>query len=656
MAKIAPYGTWESPITADSITQNSVSVQDTVVDPITSVIYHVERRPSEGGRSVLVKTEAKTDLFGEGWNCRTGVQEYGGAPAIVYGGTVYFSNFKDGRVYVLKEGGQPEAVTPESEVHRFADFAVHPVHTHLVATILEDHTNPVPEHVKTTLALINTKTKTVHPLLSGADFYAAPAFSPDGTRLAWQQWQHPDMPWEGGEVYVGEAKYDSDKDIVTVGGATLVAGKRGQASANYPFWVTNDAFIFTVDLSGFQNPWIYTVSTGKASPILSKPLDQEFSLPAWILGGSYGVVAHASEDPTKITVLFTAFHYGRSRLYLLTLHSGAIEELDCPYVTVASIRRVADGNVVFLGSKVDESPSIVHCTLKDYATPHFTSLTKGDSAAGVGSDFISKPLPITLTVPPNDEPLYVVYYPPTNPGYKASEGELPPGIVHVHGGPTSHGTQGLAMTQQYFTSRGWAWINVEYGGSSGHGRAYIERLKGNWGIVDTRDCVLAAQGLSKAPHNLVDPKRIVIRGGSSGGYTVLQTLCEYPTAFAAGTSLYGISDLKKLAEFTHKFESQYMAKLLGGFVSEIPEVYAERSPVNNASKIRSPLLIEQGSLDAVVPPGQAEDIVKSIKAIGGRVEYVVFEGEGHGWRKAETIKAALEKELSFYEQELHLKQ
>ncbi|THH26456.1 hypothetical protein EUX98_g7730 [Antrodiella citrinella] len=638
MVKTAPYGTWESPITAESIVQNSVRVDDVIVDPVTSAIYHIENRPNQGGRNVVVKTEDK----------------YGGAATKAYNGVVYFSNFKDGRVYAVKEGGQPEAITPESEVHRFADFAIHPTQNHLVVAILEDHTKPNPADVLTSLCFINTKTKTVHPLVSGADFYAAPSFSPDGKHLVWQQWYHPDMPWEGGEVHVSEVSYDATKDEVSVSNAKLVGGKRGQASATHPFWVNNDTFVFTVDTSGFQNPSLYTVSTGQAKPIISpKAIDEDFSLPGWTLGNAYGVVAHAGDDTTQCTLLYTAFREGRSRLYLLTLHSGAVEELVCPYVTIQSVRRVADGNIVFIGGKTDQSPALVQCSLKDYSTPHFTSLTAVKATSAPAAS-LSQPHSITLTV--EGQPLYVVYYPPTNVEYRGPEGELPPAVMNVHGGPTSHEVQGLNMTIQYFTSRGFAWIGVDYGGSSGHGRKYIERLKGNWGIVDTRDCVLAAQGLSSAPHTLIDAKRVVIRGGSSGGYTVLQALCEYPTTFAAGASLFGISDLVKLAEFTHKFESQYMAKLLGGFVDEIPEVYRERSPVNNASKIKSPLLIQQGILDAVVPPAQAEYIVKLIKANNGSVEYVVYEGEGHGWRKAETIKAALEKELHFYEGVLKLKQ
>jgi len=650
MVKVAPYGTWESPITADSIVQNSVSVDDVIVDPITSTIYHLETRPNEEGRSVLVKTEGAIDVFGEGWNSRTGVEEYGGASAKVYNGVIYFSNFKDGRVYTIKEGEQPEAVTPENEVHRFADFTIHPTHNHIVVAILEDHTKPVPADVKTTLCFINTKTKTVHPLISGADFYAAPAFSPDGNHLVWQQWYHPDMPWEGGEIHVGEMKYDASNDVVSVRGALRVGGKRNEASATHPFWVTSDTFIFTVDTSGFQNPWIYSVSAGVAKPIISpKPLDEDFSLPAWSLGNSYGALINDGDDAR---VLYTAFREGRSRLYLLTLHSGAAEELVCPYVIIQNVRRVSAGNVVFIGAKVDEGPALVYCNITDHAKPLFNKLTAAKDP-GTPSTFISRPQSMTLTV--DGQPLYLVYYPPTNPDYRAPDGELPPAIIGVHGGPTGHEMQGLDMTTQYFTSRGFAWIGVDYGGSSGHGRKYVERLNSNWGIVDTRDCVLAAEGLSKEPHNLIDAKRVLIRGCSSGGYIVLQALCDYPNTFAAGASLYGISDLKKLEEFTHKFESQYGRKLLGGFYKDVPEVYKARSPVYNANKIKSPLLIEQGSVDAVVSPAQAEDIVKSIGANGGNVEYVVYEGEGHGWRKAENIKAALEKELHFYVGVLDLK-
>ncbi|KAF7798100.1 hypothetical protein EIP86_009315 [Pleurotus ostreatoroseus] len=648
MSKVAPYGTWPSQLTADVIVQSASSVVELVVDPATSKIYHIESRPSEGGRNVLVQSEEGKDVFGKDWNCRTAVHEYGGAPAVVCDDKVYFSNFSDGRVYTLDatSGEEPKPVTPESKAHRYADLAVHPWYRHLLVAIQEDHTKPAPADVVNTLCLINTKTQQVATLVSGADFYGAPCFSPDGAHLAWQQWDHPDMPWEGGQVYIAGISAD-DKEI-RAKDVRHIAGRAGAVSAGYPLWTSNDSLVFTSDESGYQNPWIYTVSAGKAAPVLQTPVKEDFSSPAWRFGSAFGAVA----DNEGKMALYTALRDGRSVLYMVSLHCGTLEEIECPYTVVECVYRIVDRSMVFIGGKDDAPKSIVLCTLKDYAKPKYAEVKAAKRDLPEWS--VSKPLPMTLEVPPNKDPLYIVLYPPTSSGYKGPENELPPCIVNVHGGPTGMADQSFTLPKQFFTSRGFAWVDVNYGGSAGYGREYINRLAGTWGVVDVRDCVLAASILSKT-HKLIDPARTAIRGGSSGGFTVLAAACAYPDAFAAAVSNYGISDLFKLCEFTHKFESHYMEKLLGGTPDQIPEVYKERSPVFNADKIRTPLLILQGSLDAVVPPGQAEAIVKAIKDNNGRVDYVLFEGEGHGFRKSENMKAALEKELAFYEDVFGLK-
>ncbi|CAL1702735.1 unnamed protein product [Somion occarium] len=653
MPKVAPFGTWQSPITVDSLVESSVKVDNVIVDPITSTVYHVEKRPSEGGRSVLVRTEESVDVIGKEFNCRTGVHEYGGAAATVCDGVIYFSNFSDGRVYKLKEGDKPEPITPESSVYRFADFAVYPRQTRLLIAILEDHTKPDPADVVNTLCVIDTESRTISPLVSGADFYAAPTFSPNGSHFAWQQWSHPDMPWDGAEIHVATVLFKENGAGLALTGITHVAGKPLAISAADPIWISNETLLYTSDESGYQNPYVHSVSSAKSSPVLSNPITEDFSLPAWALGVRYG----AALDKAGNKVLFTALRDGRSHLYVLTLHCNVLEEISCPYVSISNVIRVADDNVVFVGAKINEPAQIVLCSLRDYSLPHYSALNSISSTSKVSlpAGLISKPQPMALLVPPNNDPLHVVCYPPTNPEYVGPEGEQPPCVVHVHGGPTGFQDQSLNMTTQFFTSRGWAWLNVNYGGSSGYGRKYIDRLYGQWGVVDVRDCALAASTLSKPPYSLIDPARTAIRGGSAGGFTVLATLCAYPDTFAAGTSMYGISDLKKLDDFTHKFEARNTEKLMGGSSSQIPEVYKERSPINNADRIKAPLLIEQGSVDAVVPPEQAEDIVKTIKSKGGHVEYVLFEGEGHGWRKAENIKAALAKELAFYEGVFKLK-
>ncbi|RPD61836.1 alpha/beta-hydrolase [Lentinus tigrinus ALCF2SS1-6] len=594
---------------------------------------------------VIVDTEKGEDVVGTEWNVRTAVHEYGGAPATAYEGVVYFSNVADGRVYKLEQGEQPEAVTPENKNYRYANISVHPQQNHLLVAILEDHTKPDPADVVNTLCVINTKDKTVSPLVSGADFYAKPCFTPDGTHIAWIQWFHPDMPWEGAEVCVADVQADGSS--LTLANTKVVAGKRIEVSVGYPAWASNDLLLFASDESGYYNPWKYSLSAGKASPVLQQPREEDYSEPMWILSYNYGVPL----DQDGKMALFSALKEGRNVLYLVSLQGGTVEELESPYVSISSVQRVTHDAVVFLGEKNDDGARTVLCNIKEYAKPKFTAL--GPQAASNDLPFprwyIPEPQSIALEVPGTGEPVHVLYYPPTNPEYAAPAGEQPPAIFSIHGGPTSRAKQGLDLRRQFFTSRGWAWVDVNYGGSSGYGRKYIKRLEGNWGIADVRDSVIAVQQLAAPPYSLIDPQRTAITGGSAGGYTVLKTLCSAPDAFAAGTSSYGISDFFKLAEFTHKFESQYLFKLIGGRPEEIPQVYRDRSPVFLADRIRAPLLVLQGSEDKVVPPNQAEGIVETVKKQGGRVEYVVFQGEGHGWRREENIRAALEKELSFYE-------
>ncbi|CDO77752.1 hypothetical protein BN946_scf184993.g15 [Trametes cinnabarina] len=645
MTIIAPYGTWSSPITADVILKSGAKDDEVFVDPITSTIYHIEQRPNEGGRAVIVDTEKGVDVVGKEWNVRSGVHEYGGAPAVAYDGVIYFSNFKDGRVYRTKDGSTPYPVTPENANYRYAKFAVHPQQPHLLVAIREDHTDDRPSAVVNILCLINVKEKTVAPLVEGADFYSHPCFTPDGKHIAWTQWFHPDMPWEGAEIHVADVQ--ADEHSLKLSNATHVAGKRIEVSTGYPVWASNDLLLFVSDESGYYNPWKFSVASGTASPVLSKPIDEDFAEPMWRLGWNFGVPL----DLEGRMALFTAVKEGRNILYLVSIRGGTLEELECPYVNVSCVQRVTYEAVVFQGQKHDEAGRVVLCNIKEYAKPKYTVVNAkaGEESIPFSRAYVSVPRSITLKVPETGEPVHVLYYPPTNPDFVAPEGEKPPAILSAHGGPTSRALPGLKLTIQYFTSRGFAWVNVNYGGSNGYGRKYIKRLEGKWGIVDVQDCAVAAQQLAAPSYSLIDPKRIAITGGSAGGYTVLMSLCTFPDLFAAGTSSFGISDLITLGQFTHKFESQYLFKLVGGTPEEVPEAYKERSPVKKADRIKAPLLVLQGSLDAVVPPNQAELIVSNIKKRGGYVEYIVFEGEGHGWRKAETIRAAIEKELSFYE-------
>ncbi|KAH9475568.1 Dipeptidyl peptidase family member 6 [Psilocybe cubensis] len=656
----APYGTWNSPITAEVITKGANSISEIIVDRVTSEVYHLETRPSEKGRSVLVHTNSNRDIVGPNWNVRTGVHEYGGAPAIVHDGVAYFSHYVDGRVYRVgvEDDSQPVPITPDNKPYRYASLDQHPTHPELLISILEDHTIDIPSEIVTTLVVINSATKTVEPLVSGADFYALAKFSPAGDKLAWIQWFHPDMPWEGGELHVADVVFSGDKTI-SIKNSKRVAGERGRISASYPAWANNDTLIFTTDESGYVNPWKFVRNT--ASPLFSTPIEEGFGQPLWILNFfPYVILGDRGE-----IVLFKASKDGRDVLYLFDLEKDSRPTpLPNPFVVIDNIRVVSAKNKVFVftGEKTNEKNSVIQCSISSLLDAEFLPLTASSSGEGdtpLSPRLVSEPQPFTLKAPPEGDPLHVVYYPPWNPNYSGSsiDGEKPPCIVNVHGGPTGLTEQGLRWSKQYFTSRGWAWLDVNYGGSSGYGRRYVERLNGKWGIVDVQDCTLAPQILASAPYNLIDSKRLIIRGGSAGGFTVLAALsiAKDVTTFAAATSLYGVSDLGKLAEFTHKFESRYLDHLVGGTVEEAPNLYKERSPIYHAERIVTPLLILQGEIDMVVPKGQAEAIYESIQSRGGVVEYKLYPGEGHGWRQEDNMRDALERELGFYERIFNLK-
>ncbi|KAF9644622.1 alpha/beta-hydrolase [Thelephora ganbajun] len=657
--KAAPYGTWSSPITSDAVVGNAIRISSIFTDPLTSSVYHVEVRPSEGGRCVVVDTNEGKDIFGPAWNARSRVQEYGGGAAIAYGGVVYFSDFSDLKVYAVdvEKGGEPIVVTPENKNHRFADFTVSPTHPHLLIAILEDHTHPCPSEVETSLILIDTSTRTVSPVVSGADFYASPRFSPDGKYLVWQQWWHPNMPWQGAEIYVAKVSVSSDGEKIELGEKMLVGGVKGQVSAAYPFWISNETVLFTSDVSGYQNPWSYSTLTGKSVPVLPIPVEKDFSLPGRLLGESYSAIL----DEKGEKVLYSVMQVGRAVLHVLDVKSGAVTEIESPYVDILSVCSITKtGEVFFIGGQSSVPSEIVSTTLSPTTPSPSPSLkTLKSTSSSITSSFppgiVSIAQSITIKVPPNGDPVYVNYYPPTNPEYSGGvDGEKPPCVFDAHGGPTGISNQVLSWGKQYFTSRGWAWADVNYGGSYGYGRKYIDRLQGEWGVSEVRDCILAAKHLSSSL-NLIDSSRIFIRGGSAGGYTVLVAISNPPSDIPSGfkwtgaTSLYGISDLRRLAEDTHKFESQYLNGLMGGSYEEIPEVYKERSPISHVDKIDTPLLILQGTADVVVPPSQAELILDALEERGKKVQYILFEGEGHGWSKAESIKTGLEAELSWYE-------
>ncbi|KAJ7117880.1 Alpha/Beta hydrolase protein [Mycena crocata] len=612
---LAPYGTWKSPLTVDAITNtdNAPDLVDVLVDPITSAVFHIEKRPAEGGRNALLRTESRRDVTGGEWNVKNSVNGYGSAPAIVYDSVAYFSNAEDGRVYkvnVESSNDVSEAITPENTSHKFANFDVHPIIPTLLICVMEDHADKSsPTAVVNSLGVIDVSTKTVFPLESDASFYSYPKFSADGKRLLWIEWDLPDMPWNSAEIWVADVVTASGSPPLLLQNQRHVAGEHGKISVSYPSWLSDGTLLFLSDVSGFPNPWIYACSTGEAKPVLEIPIPESFGYgnpPGW-LGWSPYAVANAQGT----AAVFTAIKMGTSVLYLVDFGIGTVELLPSPYVEIRHIRalRPSQNQFAFIGTKADARPAIVQCTLSTTVSPTkptFINLQSDSHGLTLPPEYISLPMPLSLSVPDETRthPVHVVYYAPTNPEYAGIAGEKPPLVLHVHGGPVNFASQSFNATKQFFTSRGWAWLDVNYGGSSGHGRAYMERLRESWGVVDVDDCIDAARILSSPPHNLMDRKRIVIRGPSAGGFTVLSALSinAHTDIFAAGTSLYGVSDLRRLEAETHKFESGYLRMLIGAD----PQLLVERSPIFQVEKITAPLLILQGDSDTAVPKSQAE--------------------------------------------------
>ncbi|KAG2040856.1 alpha/beta-hydrolase [Suillus americanus] len=660
--KYAPYGLWESPITADAIAQDSVSLSTIFVDPVTKDIYYIEQRASEAGRCVVMSNKTQKEVFYKDFNARTRVHEYGGGAAIAYNGTVYSSNFADFRVYAAKDG-KIKPITPEdpNKIYRYADFCVHPVHTDLIVAILEDHTDDTPRTVRNSLCIINSAAITITSLVSTEDaqseFYAAPRFSPSGDKLAWQFWKHPDMPWEGGQIYVADVHYNSNTHKLSLSNAKLVACEANNIGACYPMWASNDKLLFTSDESKFANLWEYTQTCTK--PVLSSVVQQDFCMPSWTLG-NYSF-AFLDENGTK--TICVAWRNGRSVLYVVDIAAGSYVEIkdeSFDFVVINNVCRLSDYTFVFTGWQSNAPGAAMLCTLTGPSfVPNFRVLssTASTSAKPFPEGIISLPTPLELKVA-GDKIVYAVYYAPNNPAYGGSSipDEKPPCVLGVHGGPTGLETQNLNWQKQYFTSRGYAWLDVNYSGSSCYGRAYVERLQGNWGITDVSDCIDAVQ--SPQISSLIDTKRTAIRGGSAGGYTTLAaiSLDSSPASktkfFASATNSYGISNMELFANDTHKFELMYVIKLLGGTKEEIPKVWHDRSPVYFSANIKTPLLVLQGNDDAIVPPAQSWTIIDGVLKSKGQVEAHFFDGEQHGWRTSETIKKAIEFEREWYEKSM----
>jgi dipeptidyl aminopeptidase/acylaminoacyl peptidase len=618
----APHGTWKSPITAELIAMGDRRLDQVSLDG--DDVYWVESRPADGGRNVLMRCRGgdMIDVLQSPYDVRTRVHEYGGGSYVVDAGVVFFANFADQRLYRLADTGEPVPITPESAAKlRYADAVVDVSRGRLIC-VREDHTGPG-EAVNTIASVECTGDDAGgQVLVSGGDFYSTPRLNPDGTQLAWLAWNHPNMPWDGTELWLADVAADGS----LVNHRRVAGGDR--ESIVQPEWAPDGVLHFSSDRTGWWN--LYRLTDDRIEALY--PMNAEFAGPQWTFGQS----SYTFVGPSSIACVLV--HEGMSRLAELNTQTHELHDIRASYSAIRNVRGHS-GGVTFIAGSPTEFSAVVQWD-PDGGT--FTTLRKSSELV-MDLGYISVAQPIKF---PTEDGLAsrAFFYPPTNQDYTAPAGERPPLIVMSHGGPTAAVSDALSLPIQYWTGRGFAVLDVNYGGSTGYGRAYRERLTGQWGIVDVDDCVNGARYLVE--QDLVDGDRMAIVGGSAGGYTTLCAL-TFRDVFKAGASYFGVSDAEALAKDTHKFESRYLDKLIGPYPDR-RDLYVERSPIHFTDRISVPLILLQGLDDPVVPPNQSEAMFVAVRDKGLPAAYVTFEGEQHGFRKAENIQRALEAELYFY--------
>jgi dipeptidyl aminopeptidase/acylaminoacyl peptidase len=616
---IAPYGTWVSPVSVELMTEAAIGLSGLCVDG--QDLYWLEARPSENGRTVLCRRRADgeiKDLTPPPFNVGSRVHEYGGGAYAVAAGVVVVSERADGSVWLIEAGRLPRRIeTPEG--CRYADFEFDLPRRRVLA-VREDHRARPPTDPKAAivaLPLDPDRAETI--LVEGPDFLSSPRLAPGGERLAWIAWDHPDMPWDGTRLFVADVTKDGAVET-----PRLAAGEIPEAIVQ-PEWSANGALYFCSDRTGWWN--VYALR-GVATDSLA-PVEAEIGGPHWVFRRHYydfladgRVVAAIVRDGIRTAVLIADGKIAPR---------GIGQVHDCP-------RPLGDG-LAYIATPPAGPPSICLSPKLDGGAP---LVIRAAAPAVLPEATISLGEPIGFATRGGTG--HAFWYPPKNRDCEGPSGELPPLVVLSHGGPTSMTTNSFSLNIQWWTSRGFGVVDINYGGSTGYGRAYRERLYGQWGVVDVEDCAAAANYLVE--RGLVDGSRLVIRGGSAGGFTTLAALTSLDL-FKAGASFYGVGDLMLLAKDTHKFESRYLDRLIGP-LPQARVLYEERSPVHHIDRLACPVIFFQGQDDKTVPPNQAETMVEALTARRLPVAYYSFAGEGHGFRKALTLRRALELELDFY--------
>lgn len=621
-----PYGTWNSPVTTDVLLSGTLGLGFPQSNGAT--IFWLESRPQEAGRTAIMRLGADgqpLDCIPAPFNARSRVHEYGGSCYAVTPDILYFTNFQDQRIYRVAlhvDGAQPQAVTP-ADGRRWADLTLDLEHHRLIAVGEEDRAGDEPRNFIAAIDLSGPASgTTIRELATGHDFFACPRLSPDARHLTWLSWDHPQMPWDGTQLWVAEVQPSGALKT-----PQCIAGSQHE-SIFQPEWTLDDDLVYVSDRSGWWN--LYRHDPAGPQPLY--PAAHEFGLPLW----QFGMRTWTALPDGRLACTWQT--EAGDRLGLLHPNTGAMESVELPWTQITAIVHHRE-QLVFIGGAPDRFPELVVLDTAEQST----RVVRRSSLLDLTSQDLSAPEAIRF--PSGDgEIAHGYFYPPKHASLVGPDAERPPLLVFSHGGPTAATSPALNLKIQFWTSRGFAVLDVNYRGSTGYGRAYRDRLKGGWGLVDVEDCVHGARHLVALDR--VDPERLAIRGSSAGGFTTLAAL-TFHDVFRAGASLYGIGDLEALARDTHKFEARYLDSLVGPWPAAA-DVYRDRSPIHHVDQLACPVIFLQGKEDRIVPPAQAEKMVQALDARGLPVAYVAFDGEQHGFRQAANIRRAFEAELYFY--------
>lgn len=615
----AACGSWHSPICLDQLIHNVVRLGEPAVDG--DRVCWLETRPSDGGRSILVAKDPgkpKYDLTPEPFSVRSRAHEYGGGSYLMRGERLWFINDGDQCIYFMSlHSGKVRRLT-EPGKKRYAQLCLDEAWNRLIA-ICEDHSGD--GEPASYVAAIDLDSGRVGPMIDGADFYSDPQLSPNGRQLAWLSWSHPNLPWDTTELWLADLDADGNPAA-----PRLISLGRDE-SVFCPLWSPDGTLYFVSDRSGWWN--LYRQQGEQTVAVNAE--QAECGMPQWVFGMcTYGFI-----DEHNLVVASTAD--GLWRLHRLDLRTGEKTRVARRWTNIGHVA-AGPGHCLLLGGSEDTAFSAI--SVDDDGNEQILGSAMSDP---IDPAYVS--IPKAITFPTSDgDVAHGFYYAPVNPAFCVADDEKPPLLVNCHGGPTSATVTTIKLDIQFWTTRGFAVLDVNYRGSTGYGREYRQKLYGAWGLADIEDCIHGARYLTE--QGLADPKRLGIRGGSAGGFAVLAALAFHDT-FAVGASFFGIGDLKKMFETTHKFEACYDYWLLGP-KEDIDRLCEDRSPLHHADRISCPTIFLQGLDDKVVPPEQSASMARALERNGIPVTLIEFAGEGHGFRQSQNIRRGYEAELYFY--------